>query len=215
MKPVIHKDRSVKSLRDLGALLERNRCALLARPEPPVSEDHRTDEEIFREAMADVREIPEFSRTRPGRMPQEAKQRHVRPENDTEALHRVVTGKERIRLVDTGEYMEWIDPAARRDLAVLLHHGRFAVQDAIDLHHLTLSEAESALDRFFRSAVRHRLSCIKVIHGRGLRSPHGPVLKEAFRKMLHTRFRKWVLGYASARACDGGLGATYVLLRSH
>jgi DNA-nicking Smr family endonuclease len=27
-------------------------------------------------------------------------------------------------------------------------------------------------------------------------------------------WRKWVMAYASARSCDGGTGATYVLLRS-
>ncbi len=213
MKPAAGKERSAKSFRELGALLERNRCVLRAGVAPTVSEDNRTDEEVFREAMAGVREIPEFREARPRRIPKKAEPRCVQTEDGAEPLRRIVSGKERIRIADTGEYMEWIDPAARRDLTALLHHGRFAVQDTVDLHHLTLSEAEAALDRFFRSAVRHRLFCVKVIHGRGLRSPNGPVLKEAFKKMLHTTFRKWVLGYASARACDGGLGATYVLLR--
>ena len=79
---------------------------------------------------------------------------------------------------------------------------------------MTLVEAEEALFSFFQEAVKKRLFCVKVIHGRGLRSPKGPVLKEAVIKWLHGQFGKWVLAYSSAKARDGGLGATYIILRS-
>jgi DNA-nicking Smr family endonuclease len=78
---------------------------------------------------------------------------------------------------------------------------------------MTLCEAEEALISFFRDAVKRRLFCIKVIHGRGLRSPNGPVIKEALKQWLHGPFRKWVMAYASAKDCDGGLGATYIMLK--
>jgi DNA-nicking Smr family endonuclease len=39
------------------------------------------------------------------------------------------------------------------------------------------------------------------------------VLKQAVQKWLQTSFRRWVLAYASAKDCDGGLGATYVILK--
>jgi hypothetical protein len=32
--------------------------------------------------------------------------------------------------------------------------------------------------------------------------------------MAQGTFRKWVLAYSSAKDCDGGLGATYVILKS-
>jgi DNA-nicking Smr family endonuclease len=79
---------------------------------------------------------------------------------------------------------------------------------------MTLSEAEEALQHFFRCAVQKGFFCVKVIHGRGLRSPRGPVLKEALKKFLHRSFSKWILAYATASQCDGGLGATYVILKS-
>ena len=172
----------------------------------------KTEEELFIEAMAEVREIKKF-REIPFKSPGGIKPREMRPENSLEVLRQIVKGEGKIRLSDTGEYMEWTSHRVRGDIKRRLHQGDFAVQDSIDLHGMALIEAEEALKLFFRDAVKRRLFCIKVIHGRGLRSPHGPVLKEAFKKMLHGPFSKWVLAYATAKDCDGGLGATYVILK--
>ncbi len=172
----------------------------------------KTDEELFAEAMAEVREIREF-REIPFKSPQGIRPRAIGPDRGAEILKQIVKGEGKIRLSDTGEYMEWTGPRVRGDITRRLHQGDFAVQDSIDLHGMTLREAEEALAFFFRDAVKRRLFCVKVIHGRGLRSPNGPVLKEAFRKLLHGTYHKWVLAYATARGCDGGLGATYVLLK--
>jgi len=173
-----------------------------------------TDEEIFLDAMADVREIKEF-REIPLKKPPRFKHRPVRTDDSIEILRQIVNGKGKIRLSDTGEYIEWISPAIRKDIAQRLHQGDFSVQDYIDLHGMTLSEAEEALCLFFKEAVKKRLFCVKVIHGRGLRSPRGPVLKEALKKWLQGSFKKWVLAYSTAKDCDGGLGATYLILKSN
>ncbi len=173
----------------------------------------KTDEEIFREAMAGVKEIKEF-REIPFRKAPDIRPRPSRRDNTLEVLREVVSGKRKIRLSDTGEYMEWTMPELRGDITKKLHHGDFSVQDCIDLHGMTVDEAEEALRQFFREATRKRLFCVKVIHGRGLRSPAGPVLKEALKDWLHGCFRKWTAAYATARDCDGGLGATYIILKA-
>ena len=196
---------SFTSLKDLKVLKD---SLAVQKPIPRA----RTDEELFLEAMAEVREIKAF-REIPFKGPREMKPRITPTEDGVEVLGQIVNGRRKIRLSDTGEYMEWTSPRARGDIAMRLHQGGFAVQDSIDLHGMNLTEAQEALTLFFREAVRRRLFCIKVIHGRGLRSPGGPVLKKAFRKLLHGPFRKWILAYATAKDCDGGLGATYVILR--
>ncbi len=173
----------------------------------------RTDEEIFLDAMSDVREIREF-RQIPPKQPPKIVFPPERRDESLEDLKRVVTGETKIRISDTGEYIEWISPDIRKDILKKLHRGDFSVQDYIDLHGMTLGVAEEALSSFFREAVRKRLFCIKVIHGRGLRSPNGPVLKEALEKLLQGQFRKWTLAYSTAKDCDGGLGATYIILKS-
>ena len=58
---------------------------------------------------------------------------------------------------------------------------------------------------------RDGLTCVKIIHGKGLRSgPHGPRLKQMTASLLIRRDR--VVAFASARPNDGGTGAVYVLL---
>lgn len=193
---------TVKDLKGLKETLENRRNI----------SKRKTDEEIFLEAMADVREIREF-REIPFKSPKGIEPRFIRGENAAEILRQIASGERKIRLSDTGEYMEWISPEIRRDITEKLHRGDFSIQDSIDLHGMTLIEAEEALKRFFGEAVKKRLFCVKVIHGRGLRSPRGPVLKEALRRWLHGSFRKRVLAYATAKDCDGGLGATYIILK--
>lgn len=175
--------------------------------------DARSDEEIFREAMSDVREIPEY-RNLPGEKSSRNCRIPSRKDDAIETLHRIVRGEIRIRLSDTAEFMAWVKPDIRKDIVEKLHGGEYSVQDSIDLHGMTLAEAEDALFHFFKGAIRKRLFCIKVIHGRGLRSPRGPVLKGALKKLLHGAFSKWILAYATARHSDGGLGATYIILKS-
>jgi DNA-nicking Smr family endonuclease len=204
---------SLTSLKDLKAVLESRRFVPKGRGdeirrEPP----GKTDEDIFTEAMADVREIPEF-REIPCKVPPRCRCRSARTHESNDALEGIVKGRERIRLSDTGEYIEWSSPFIRRDVTKRLHEGGFAVQDSIDLHGMTLVEAEEALKCFFAEAIRRRSFCVKVIHGRGLRSPNGPVIKEAMKIWLQRSFRKRILAYATAKDRDGGLGATYVLLK--
>lgn len=175
--------------------------------------DNKTDKEVFLDAMADVREIMEF-REIPFNKPSKIKLSPVQKDDTLDILRQIVNGKRKIRLSDTGEYIEWISPNIRKDIAPRLHQGEFSVQDYVDLHGMTLKEAEEALCLFFKEAIKKRLFCVKVIHGRGLRSPRGPVLKEAFKKWLHGAFKKWVLAYSTAKDCDGGLGATYIILKS-
>ncbi|HYA12369.1 MAG TPA: Smr/MutS family protein [Thermodesulfovibrionales bacterium] len=172
----------------------------------------KTDEEAFLEAMADVKEKREF-REIPYKSPGIIKVNPSRLEDHFEVLKDIVHGKRKIRLSDTGEYREWTRRGTRKDLAKRLHQGDFSIQDYIDLHGLTIIEAEEALRKFLREAIAKQYSCVKVIHGRGLKSPKGPVLKEALTQWLQGPFRKSVLAYATAKDCDGGLGATYVLLK--
>ena len=52
-----------------------------------------------------------------------------------------------------------------------------------------------------------------MVHGKGNGSPNsGPVIKRYLDGWL--RRRREILAFCSARACDGGTGAVYVLLRA-
>ncbi|MBF0517061.1 MAG: Smr/MutS family protein [Nitrospirae bacterium] len=184
-----------------------------------------TDADYLNAAMERVREIKEFREIPycPSALPRLPK----RPSNTTESaeahrsLRDIVAGKSPVEIRNTQEYVEWAatgrgqvkNPAARRDLLSRLHRGVFSVQDYVDLHGFTLEEAEIIAGEFIQDSVSRRLRCVKIIHGRGLRSPRGPVLKDALIKWLTGRMRKHINAFTTAKGCDGGLGALYVLLK--
>ena len=58
------------------------------------------------------------------------------------------------------------------------------------------------------------MRCVRVVHGRGLHSDGGAVLKGGVVEWLTTAPPlSLVLAFASAQPRDGGPGASYVLLR--
>jgi DNA-nicking Smr family endonuclease len=80
---------------------------------------------------------------------------------------------------------------------------------------LNLAEARFDLESFLFDSARRGRRCVRVIHGRGRHShKHYPVLKENIQRWLASRrLSRHVIAYTSARRCDGGGGAVYVLLR--
>ncbi len=173
----------------------------------------KSEDDVFRDAMKEVREIREFREmaVRRRRLSIPQKSQRLRDKGLAE-LEGIISGKLTIRLADTQEFVEWVNPKYSRELIKELHRGKFSVQDSIDLHGLVLDEAENALRSFLAEAKLRGYRCIKIIHGRGLRSPNGPVLKNAVVTFLSSCYRKHVIGFSSARGNDGGLGAIYVLL---
>jgi len=117
---------------------------------------------------------------------------------------------------DTGQEFEHEQTFVRRglssDLAGKLRRGHWSVQAELDLHGLTVGEAHDALSDFVVESRALRLRCVRVIHGKGLTSPHKePVLKGKVRSWL----AHWdeVLAYTEAPRHAGGSGAVLVLLK--
>lgn len=187
-------------------------------PPPPVKPEQRspTEDELFQDAMTDVQVIEEFQvlpcAKRTGR-PAPVRENRDPDDDAVTILRQIAEGSVPINLSDTQEYVEWTDPAARGGIAGMLHAGQFSVQGFLDLHGFFGDEVNEELDRFLSEASRKGWRCVKIIHGRGLRSLKGPVLKDAVVRRLLGRYRKQVVSFVSARQCDGGLGAVYVLLR--
>jgi DNA-nicking Smr family endonuclease len=199
--------------KDLKKLIKkRSSKTKVLTPEKPAA---RSDEEIFMDAMKEVREIKEF-REIPLDTGKRSVKNCVKGSLDTEAvaaLEEIVNGTRPVRISDTPEYVEWINSDYRDTVAARLHRGHYAVQDSLDLHGIILEDAETEIDRFIRESLRKNYSCIKIIHGRGLGSAERPVLKEAVVKLLSRKYKKHIVAFVSARQCDGGLGASYVLLK--
>ena len=114
----------------------------------------------------------------------------------------------------TPEYIEGIDHRVNPTIAHRLHRGDFSIQAHIDLHGLSVEAARETFDEFFHKSIADGKNAVLIIHGRGLSSPVAPVLKsKVYRWLTSSPWHKWVVAFTSARLCDGGAGATYVLLR--
>ena len=199
--------------KDLKNLLKKKKKKIV----PPVADKPVpvSDEMMFTNAMKEVTEIKEF-RELPLNTKKKASESCAGKPLDIEAvtaLEEIVSGRRPVHLPDTPEYIEWINKDYKDSVAIRLHTGHYAIQDCLDLHGLILEDAELEIDHFFRESLKNNHKCIKIIHGRGLRSAKGPVLKDALVKILSKRYRKHIVAFVSARQCDGGLGALYVLLR--
>ncbi len=175
---------------------------------------HLSDEELFKFAMKDVKSLG-WSAAAPLviRPPIEVQAQ----DNEQKALHALeeFVRKGNVEVEQTAEYIEGtVHPQGRLYLDDL-RSGRFSVQAHLDLHGLNIQQARFDLEEFLYSAVRAGFSCVRVIHGRGRHShKHHPVLKENVQRWLCTRrMSRLVIAYTSARRCDGGGGAVYVLLR--
>ncbi len=131
------------------------------------------------------------------------------------ALSDLVEGAARFDITDTREYIEGAIVGLDARVLRRLRRGDYALQAHVDLHGMSAETARVAVDRFLAAAVTAGHRCVLIVHGRGRNSKdHTPVLKERLKSWLaRGRAARIVLAFTTARACDGGAGALYVLLR--
>ncbi|MDX5334033.1 MAG: Smr/MutS family endonuclease [Gammaproteobacteria bacterium] len=111
-----------------------------------------------------------------------------------------------------GDMLAFCRPGLKKTHYRKLRRGEYAQTAELDLHGMTVPLAREALVTFLDECRRLDARCVRVIHGKGLRSSNqGPVLKIMVNRWL--RQRDEVLAFCSARPVDGGTGAVYVLLR--
>lgn len=97
------------------------------------------------------------------------------------------------------------------DLLRKLRRGHWVIGETLDLHGATAHEAAGQLDAFLDECREHGLRCVRVVHGKGLRSAGGePVLKGRVRALLARH--EAVLAFVEPPAAQGGSGAVVVLL---
>ncbi|MDR2353323.1 MAG: Smr/MutS family protein [Deltaproteobacteria bacterium] len=114
------------------------------------------------------------------------------------------------------EFIEGHVKGLPEKLTRALKEGTLPIEDRLDLHGHTLEAARVALSKFISVSSFFGKKTVLIIHGRGLRSPDkNPVLKSNLEGLLlKTHIKKYILAFCSARPCDGGTGASYVLLRN-
>ena len=224
MKPFDSSVR-VKSFQDLKVLLEKIPVPLPTevpgapreKKDQPVIKprEPRTERQIFLDAMTGVTPLPRNERfTGP---PRAKSPMDFDDDSDAvalEALEKLVRHGKGFIVAQTPEYIEGKSDRVHPAILERLHRGDFSIQAHIDLHGLTVESAHEAFEKFLKTSILTGKQAVLVVHGRGLSSPVKPVLKTKVQEWLTSGpWRKWVIAFSSARHCDGGAGATYVLLR--
>jgi DNA-nicking Smr family endonuclease len=210
-----------KSFQDLKALLENKPFSFPDRHHhtDPIGHEEKQhpelEEELFKKAMEGVRPIQRDNYVE--RIFQIELPESSRDKEDAEILEKLtdlVKYGRGFNVADTPEYIEGTGYNVHLSLARRLHKGDYSIQAFVDLHGLIVEDAKEVFEKFLKWAVTTGKTGVLIVHGRGLSSPFEPVLKRKVVEWL-TRgpWRKWVAAYSSARICDGGAGATYVLLR--
>jgi DNA-nicking Smr family endonuclease len=172
------------------------------------SDDKKSDQDLFRQAMAGVTPLREANRIdpEPRRTAPEARQQDL----DDRRVIRELLSQDAPEEHETGEELIYLRTGYQPRLLRRLSRGHYSVGDVIDLHHMDVATARQVLLDFIEHSLGRRHSCVRIIHGKGLRSRDMPQLKLMTGRLLRNHPK--VIAFASCRPVDGGTGATDVLL---
>jgi len=169
------------------------------------------DAQLFREAIGHVRPLkqaPAATPTKPRPAPEPLQsildEARVREELLTHAFDPAT--------IEAGDEITYLKSGQQQRLLQRLRRGQFSVRAEIDLHEMSVAVAREAIRLFLDDCRRQGELCVRIVHGKGLRSKaQGPVLKQLTDTLL--RRRGDVLAFTSARPAQGGTGAVIVLLQ--
>jgi len=172
------------------------------------------DAHAFRAAVKDVKPLA-HTPPAPGLAKPRRRAALRRPENAVENLDKsmplIATPAE--GAPGGGDALTFQRAGVRTQVVRRLRRGLIPVEDELDLHGLTQSDARNQLADFLAASRQAGRRCVRIIHGKGYRSgARGPVLKIAVDLWL--RHHHDVMAFTSAKVIDGGTGAVYVLLRA-
>ena len=162
----------------------------------------------FRAAIGPVRRLPEIADA--PRAPRPRATATMLLADERAALAESQRGDPARDADRIGDGVAWRRDTVPAQTLRRLKRAEFAIEDEIDLHASSERVAEDLLRRFLAEARDAAHHCVRIVHGKGLHSPQGPVLKGLVERVLNLRAD--VLAYASAPAALGGTGAVLVLL---
>ena len=172
----------------------------------------KSDSELFRASVGPVKRIEHdralLARPRPRPYARQSWR------DEQQVLHDMFAaefGPEQMEL-DTEETLHYARTGVQHGIMRKLRRGHYAIEAELDLHGMTVAVAQQMLSEFLRRSQASGKRCVKVIHGKGYRSPQQqPVLKSRVNHWLRRAGN--VVAFCSARQIDGGTGAVYVLIK--
>lgn len=191
---------------EAARIVFRNRWNMQKKPPPDEHDDD--DAALFREAIGDVRRIEIKEQTISRKKPVADSKMFRRDEAEALRDSRSVSIAE--AYLNSADELSYRRPEIPEKWFKQLKRGQISIQDELDLHHCRAADAEVFLKQFLNQAREEAHYCVRVIHGKGLRSESAPVLKALVDRVL--RHRGDVLAFSSAPLTQGGTGAVLILL---
>ncbi len=186
-------------------------------PEPQTQEpDEDADLELFQSAMHGVKQMGGDSgrQVAPKAAPAPV-QADLADDEDGAYLQRFLRGEVEFELEYTDEFMYGYVRGLDIKTFQQLKAGSLSVAAHLDLHGMTLAQAQESLLFFIRESYLQGHRCVLVVTGRGINSPGGQSVlrREAETWLTRDPLKRVVLAFCTAQPKDGGAGALYVLLR--
>jgi len=168
------------------------------------------DSRLFRESIGEVRRLDPV--TAPPAPAKPAPHPHMFEADEASVPGELLDMAFDPAILEVGEELSYLRDGYSPKLLRQLKRGQFSIQDDIDLHQMNAAAAQATIVMFLAEAKQNGLRCVRIVHGKGLRSrAAGPVLKGLTDRLL--RRRDDVIAFASARPAMGGTGAVVVLLK--
>lgn len=124
------------------------------------------------------------------------------------------TRPSRFQVESYGEHRDGWAGRAGEEALRRIHRGEWPADLRVDLHGSDARDAREQVRSVLRRALRAGMAGVLIVHGRGVGSPDGPVLKGALADWLaEPPHGSRVLAFSSAGPHGGRGGATLVALR--
>jgi len=178
-----------------------------------ISED---DMQSFLDEVADVRPLITEKRVESAKAKPSPKPRHSQNHLESDEISNLNVMSDPVDLRDAAvdDVLSFARAGIQQKVQKKLRRGELPIEEVLDLHGYTITEAKTAIQDFLYECSRQNIRYILIIHGKGYRSEQKiPVLKTHVAYWLPQN--KDVLAFSSALAKDGGTGAIYVILKSH
>lgn len=174
------------------------------------SDDGAGDDDlrVFEEAMRDVERLDDRGAPAKVVVRRQRLQRSLEEIGEPVRFHVEQWGE------PPNEQWEAVAPGVGRQPIDRLRQGKVPLERTLDLHGMDAPAARDAVVDTLRRMWDLRERGLLIIHGRGLHSESGPVLKESLPEWLAAPpHGQRILGFLTAPPELGGAGATLVLVR--
>jgi DNA-nicking Smr family endonuclease len=205
-----------KPFADLPSFIKTHKIHVREFTETAIRTNIKDDSHLLSEAMQGVKTIVENKKRIIKKRDTRRFGQTSQNNNPQQLFEEAIQGTHRLDMVNMPEFMEGFIENINPITMEKLRSGTFSVQKTLDLHGYSVDGADELFQAFIRDGVREGLKCVKIIHGRGLKSKGLPALKEHLKTwIIKAMHRKWVLAFSNALMSEGGPGATYILLKKN